>query len=95
MTNLGKLNDRLRLICPLCQWIPPSAAVMEAVELHFQVEHDTRKVRLELIPVCTCGATMTFVNAAESAPGSGRFKDYHHCSSCGNTGFVVRTPKGV
>lgn len=83
MADLGNLNSSLRLQCKPCGWRPPDDAAMEAVQLHFQVEHDTDAVTLDLLPVCTCGAAMEHT-------GTSHFKDYFRCGACGNTGFVKR-----
>lgn len=87
MTDLGNLNKTLALQCKPCGWRPPQDAVTEAVQLHFQVEHDTDEVTLDLVPVCTCGTAMT---SARSAPAGGGFKDYMECKACGHTGFLRR-----
>lgn len=86
--DLGNLNKTLQLQCQHCGWRPPEDAVMEAVQLHCQVEHDTDKVVLDLVPVCTCGATMEFLHSRPNGPGS--TKDYFSCPACGNTGFTKR-----
>jgi len=91
MGDLGNLNRTLRLQCKECQWRPPEDATMEAVQLHFQVDHDTDKVTLDLAAVCTCGASMAHVR---TAPTGGGFKDYMRCAACGNTGFVKRDSDG-
>jgi hypothetical protein len=86
MADLGNLNDSLRLKCKRCEYLPPDSAKMEAVQLHCQVEHDTDKVELDLVPVCSCGTAMEHT-------GSGQFKDYFKCAACGNTGHVKRDAK--
>jgi len=85
--ELGNLNDSLRLQCKPCGWRPPDNATMEAVQLHFQVEHDTDEVTLDLKPVCTCGAAMEHT---VTRPTGGGFKDYVQCNACRSTGFVKR-----
>lgn len=86
-TDLGNIARSLTLQCKDCGWRPPEDATMEAVQLHFQVEHDTDKVTLDLVAVCACGATM---GHAASRPTGGGFKDYFRCPADGNTGFVIR-----
>jgi hypothetical protein len=85
--DLGNLNRSMRLQCKTCGWRPPEDAIMEAVQLHFQVEHDTDAVTLDLVPVCSCGSAMTHVR---TAPTGGGFKDHMTCDACGSTGFVKR-----
>lgn len=91
MADLGNLNRSMRLQCKPCGWRPPDDATMEAVQLHFQVEHDTDAVTLDLVAVCACGAAMTHVR---SAPTGGGVKDHMACGACGNTGFVKRDGDG-
>ena len=88
MTDLGNRNASMRLQCKPCGWVPPDDMVMEGVLLHFQVEHDTDEVTLDLVPVCTCGEAMTLT---DSRPAFGQVKDYFRCGVCGNTGYVRRT----
>jgi hypothetical protein len=85
--NIGNLNKRLRLQCKTCGWVPPEGAQMEAVQLHFQVDHDTDGVELDLLPACRCGESMTH---AESATAHGATTDFFRCGVCGNTGHVTR-----
>ena len=73
MADLGNLNHSMRLQCKPCGWRPPEDVTVEAVELHFQVEHDTDQVALDLAVICVCGAAMAHVR---SAPTGGGFKDY-------------------
>lgn len=87
MADLGNVNSSLRLQCKDCDWRPPEDMTMEGVQLHFQVEHDTDQVTLDLLPVCSCGTAMEHVR---TAPTGGGFKDYFECKACGNTGFVKR-----
>lgn len=87
MADLGNLNDSLRLHCKECGYRPPEDATMEAVQLHFQVDHDTDQVALDLLAVCPCGAAMEHTR---TAPTGGGLKDYVKCGASGNTGFVKR-----
>jgi ribosomal protein S26 len=87
VADLGNLNSVLWLHCKDCGWRPPEDTTMEAVQLHFQVDHDADQVTLDLLPVCTCGAAMEHT---ATKPTGGGFKDYVRCASCGNAGFVRR-----
>lgn len=87
MTDLGNLNDSLRLQCKHCGHRPPEDSAIEAFALHCQIEHDTDKVELDLVAVCTCGAAMTHT---QTRPAGGGFKDYVTCPACGNTGHIKR-----
>ena len=86
-SDLGNLNRSMRLQCKACGWRPPEDAIMEAVKLHLQVEHDTDAVTLDLAVVCSCGSAMAHVR---TAPTGGGFKDHMTCGACGSTGFVKR-----
>lgn len=86
MADIGRIPS-LRLQCKPCGLPFGDGMVMEAVQLHFQVEHDTDEVKLDLVPVCTCGEAMTHT---QSRPSGGRTKDYFACGVCGNTGHVYR-----
>ena len=91
MTDLGNLGRSLRFHCKDCRWRPPEDTTMEAVQLHFQVEHDTDAVTLDLLAVCECGAAMEH---AATKPTGGGFKDYVRCAACGSTGFIRRQAPG-
>lgn len=84
---MPEIGPQLVLECKECGHRPPPDSVQEALLLHFQVEHDTDKIHLNLSAVCTCGTTMTFTG---SSPTGGGFKDHYHCPACGNTGWVKR-----
>jgi hypothetical protein len=88
MAEIGKRNASMRLQCQACGWPPPEDATMEAVLLHFQVDHDTDEVKMDLVGVCSCGAAM---DVTDTRPTGGGFKDYMKCGACGNTGHVVRS----
>ena len=90
--NLGNVGKRMRLQCSGCEWLPPEDATMEAVQLHFQVEHDADEVKLNLVVICRCGAVMTYT---ESAEHGGETIDFFRCGPCGNTGYAVRKPDGA
>lgn len=87
MSDIGNRNASMRLQCHACDWIPPDNTSMEAVQLHWQVEHDADEPKLDLVPACTCGAAMVITS---TRPTGGGFKDYAECKACGNTGYVRR-----
>lgn len=89
MSDLGNVAPAMRLQCKPCGWAPPPDMQMEGVQLHFQVDHDTDDVTLDLVAVCSCGEAMALT---ESRPTGGGTKDYFKCGVCGNTGHVVRSP---
>lgn len=57
----------------------PQDTPMEAVLLHFQVEHDTDKIELDLIVVCACNTAMTLTRTEVV---SGGYRDHFDCPSC-------------
>lgn len=83
------IEPTLLLECAECGHRPPPDSVQEALLLHFQVEHDTDKIHMNLSAVCTCGKTMTFV---ETKPTGGGVRDWFRCDADGNEGFVFRDP---
>lgn len=87
MTDLGNRNASMRLQCLRCGWVPPTQMTMRDAQLHFQVDHDTDEMKLELVAVCTCGEPMA---VTLSRPTGGGIKDYLECKGCGNTGHVRR-----
>lgn len=87
---MAMIEPALELECHICRWRPPPNAVMEAVLLHFQVEHDTDDVKLDLAVICNCEATMAFTF---SEPGKGtEVQDHFRCPKCLNTTVVKRDP---
>lgn len=71
-----------------CRW--PHDAVIEAMQLHFNVEHDTNEIHLDLIAVCRCGATMRHTGSGQL--GGGRTRERYHCDACGGDGSIDRNP---
>jgi hypothetical protein len=87
MASLGNRNASMRLQCKTCGWPLPDDMTMQDARLHFQVDHDTDAVALDLVAVCICGEAMT---VTDSRPTGGGTKDYLTCGVCGNTGYVRR-----
>jgi hypothetical protein len=78
----------MALECKHCAHRWPDTSVVEAMLLHFQVEHDTDKVVVDLVAVCDCGATMTFTHTERES--STRDRDHFRCSACGRRGAIRR-----
>lgn len=78
---------RMALQCPLCGHRPPLDSVIEAFQLHCQVEHDTDDVKLDLRAVCECGAAMDYTHTEREGPH--RERDHFRCV-CGKRGAVRR-----
>lgn len=87
MADLGNRNASMRLQCQPCGWPLPDGMTMEAAQMHFQVDHDTDEVTLDLVAVCTCGEAMAHTG---TRPTGGGFKDYVKCGVCGSTGYIRR-----
>lgn len=86
--NLGNVGKRMRLQCGPCGWVPPEGTTMEAVQLHFQVDHDADAVALDLVAACRCGEAMEHTGSA----GNGKqATDFFRCGVDGNTGYVLRS----
>lgn len=43
----------MRLCCQHCRWRPPLDITQGVMAAHFETEHDTEDIRLELIAICT------------------------------------------
>ena len=87
MADLGNRTKSMRLQCKQCGWVPPEDMTARDAQLHFQMDHDTDEMKLDLVAACTCGEAMAFT---VSRPTGGGIKDYLECGVCGNTGFVRR-----
>jgi hypothetical protein len=85
--NLGSLNNRLRLQCHYCGWPLPDDMTMEGAQLHFQVDHDTDEVKLDLVPACRCSEAMTHT---ESHTAGKQITDFFRCGVCSSTGYTTR-----
>jgi hypothetical protein len=90
MSDGQLIEPRLVLECATCHHRPAPDSVLEALSLHFLVEHDTEDVNLNLIAVCTCGAAMDFI---EAKPTGGGFFDWYRCTFDGNQGRIKREPR--
>lgn len=81
--------DHMDLQCKHCDCRWPPDAVVEAVLLHFQVEHDTDDVTLDLRAICECGAAMTLTDTVSL--GIDKVRDNFTCSACGKRGALKRS----
>lgn len=77
--------DGLVLACRHCGWRPPVDLTQGVLAAHFETEHDTAAVHLDLLVVCPRdAASMTFVRRE---PG----RDIFECPQCRCTRRVLRT----
>lgn len=90
MSDLGNRADALRLQCKPCGWVPPGSMKQEGMLLHFQVDHDSGEIVLEMVAACTCGEAMTVTSSSRISVS--RVQDSLLCGVCGNTGYVRRKP---
>jgi hypothetical protein len=88
VTHLGNRASSLRLQCKACGWPPPADMTVRDAQLHFQVEHDTDQVTMDLVPVCSCGAVMDITRTERTAWN--QVRDMLKCAPCGNTGYLLR-----
>lgn len=79
------ITPRMALACHECGHRPDPESVMESFQLHYQVEHDSDELHMDLIAVCDCGATMRHV---ENRPTGGGWWVYYHCEACGTDGRI-------
>ena len=84
---MSQIKPALMLECHICHWRPPEDMTMQVAAMHFQYDHDTEEIRMDLSAVCTCGETMTLT---ETRPTGGGFKDWFCCGVCGNIGWIGR-----
>lgn len=77
--------DGMALICRTCRWRPATDLPMGLLAAHFETEHDTSKVNLELVVLCLrCDKPMAFLRS------EGR-KDIFACDPCCRVRTIRRT----
>lgn len=86
----GSLRS-MALQCHICDHRWPESSVVEAMLLHFQVEHDTDAVTVDLRAICECGAAMDFTHTETERPRPNRTvkRDHFRCV-CGKRGAIRR-----
>jgi len=83
----------LVLVCRPCRWRPPADTVMEAVKLHFEVEHDTAEVAMEMVAWCDrCDCEMPLEMTGTTR--SGTTVHLHRCPHCHRRYEVRQAPEG-
>jgi hypothetical protein len=94
VAELGNLYQRMILECKKCHWRFEDDTVMEAILLHFQVDHDSSNIELALVPQCRCGTTMELVGNTKFSNASGdHIRSTWMCPACKSTGWLVQTDK--
>jgi transposase-like protein len=86
------LNDAgLVLVCQLCRWRPPNDLTMTLVATHFDVDHDSTDIRLELTAWCErCDQEMT-LDRTEGTKAGG-WKHHYSCGQCHRSHVVSQKP---
>lgn len=79
---------RMGLECRVCHERASGDAALEAWKLHFQVEHGQDEVDFDLVAICECGATMTYVSSDPVRPG--RTREQFRCPACGKAGSIMK-----
>lgn len=78
-------DDDMALACKHCAYRFPIHITVGVMAAHFETEHDTTEVELELVVVCPrCDRVMAF----EHSIGN---KDHFACSSCHRVRVITRT----
>ncbi len=84
MTDTFDVPDGTALLCQTCGWRPDENLTVGLVKAHFEVEHDTSEVRLDLVALCPrCAAAMRFTHHHAG-------RDHHVCDGCRRTRTIRR-----
>lgn len=82
-------NDGFALECVHCRYRAPLDAPVSFLAAHFDVEHDTTDVKVELTVICPrCDRRMAY----ERTEGS---RDYFACTPCHRSRVVTRKPEAT
>jgi len=85
MSDLN-VPDGMALICRTCRWRPAVNLPMGLIAAHFETEHNTDEVNLELVVLCPrCDQPMTH----EHSHG---LRDTFACEPCHRTRTIRRCP---
>jgi hypothetical protein len=76
-------DDGFALECQHCHYRFPMDVTVGVLAAHFEAEHQTTDVKLDLAVVCRCDRSMTFVRAE-------RNRDLFTCGSCHRTRVIKR-----
>lgn len=77
--------DGMALTCQLCGYRPADNLTMGVLAAHFETEHDTADVRLDLVVICDrCDVVMPLQRT------QGR-KSYHDCPRCHRTRVITQS----
>jgi transposase-like protein len=77
-------SDGMALICATCRWRPTGDLTVGVLAAHFETEHDTSHIHMELVALCPrCDQPMTF----ERSIGN---RDIFACEPCHRTRTIRR-----
>lgn len=84
MTDQFDTPDGMALICQTCRWRPREELTVGILAAHFDTEHGTEDIRMELVVLCPlCDQPMTF----DRSWGN---RDYFSCEGCQRSRVVFR-----
>lgn len=76
--------DGMALLCKTCRWRPTEELTAGLLAAHFETEHGTDKVELELVVLCPrCDEPMAFDRSVGN-------RDYFSCERCHRTRVIHR-----
>lgn len=79
MTDTLDVPDGMALLCQTCRWRPDENLMVGVVKAHFETEHGTSDVRLDLVALCPrCDTAMTFEHHRAG-------RDHFVCDGCRRT----------
>lgn len=76
--------DGMALICQTCHWRPDEGLSVGLLRAHFETEHGTEDVRMELVVLCPrCDKAMTFDRSFGN-------RDHFACQPCHRVRVIRR-----
>lgn len=76
MTDTLDVPDGMALLCQTCQWRPDENLTVGLMQAHFETEHDTSDIRLDLVALCPrCDTAMAFEHHHAG-------RDHFVCATC-------------
>ena len=83
MSPIFDVPKGMALACLPCKWIIPEDITIGVLAAHFEAEHQTTEVTVELVVVCRCGTIMNF-------EGSLAGRDTFGCPQCQRSRTIRR-----
>lgn len=89
---MAKDPDGMGLCCIHCRFVFPGEITSGVMAAHFETEHGTTDVKLELVALCPrCEKPMMFERTETLS--SGLLRDYFSCNDCHRSRTVHRNPE--